>query len=199
MPRSASRSRRSGGTFQRAGPSAATSPARSRSRRRRASPCASPPAEAIDGEDAAAGAGGLGDLPVRGTDGRLGRRCERNEIAHAHGLRAPRVERDVVRAPRGRLDHRVERPLELIGQALAGHAARDDRRRHSRARAAAPLPAEPRRSARGRLARPRGSAAGCRRASRDPGAASANPRQASTTFSRRARRAAAPRDARGAR
>src|ERR1019366_8385954 len=33
----------------------------------------------VDGEDAAAGAGGLGDLPVRGTDGRLRRRCERNE------------------------------------------------------------------------------------------------------------------------
>ena len=38
----------------------------------------------------------------------------------------------MVRAPRGRLDHRVERALELIGQTFARHPARDDRRRSSR-------------------------------------------------------------------
>jgi hypothetical protein len=41
-----------------------------------------------------------------------------------HRLGAARVERDVVRAARGRLDDGVEGPLELVGESLARDASR---------------------------------------------------------------------------
>ena len=79
----------------------------------------------LKGVDAALGASDLGNLPVDRTDGRLGFGGERHDVAGTHRLGAARVERDVIRAARGRLDDGVEGPLELIGESLARDASRD--------------------------------------------------------------------------
>ncbi len=83
------------------------------------------PRRGLRGVDAALGASDLGDLSVDRTDGRLGLGGERHDVARTHRLGAARVERDVVRAPRGRLDDGVEGPLELVGESLARDASRD--------------------------------------------------------------------------
>jgi hypothetical protein len=68
-----------------------------------------PTARRVERDGAPARLSRIGNLPVCWTNWRLGWRRERYEVAHREGLRAACVERDVVRAPLGRLDHCVER------------------------------------------------------------------------------------------
>ncbi len=56
----------------------------------------------------------------------VGHALHRDNIAHAHLVRAARFERHVLRAPRRRLYNGVERALEFVGETLARHTGEKD-------------------------------------------------------------------------
>ena len=76
--------------------------------------------------DAAARAGHVGDVPVDWPDGPLRLARHGHDVARTKILGGPRVERDMERVARRRLDDGVQPSLELVGQPFARDTPRHD-------------------------------------------------------------------------